>query len=391
MNDVTSTSSSMSHLVKTIDTISSRYLAETRQLDEAGHSQQRWRRRGEDSPSSVLALEGAFQDWLRDSISSRAAAYVVKSSAGQLGRRYTLIPYAMLLRRDVTSSPTHGVYIALLFDEHCQRLWITLNQGISQFRDRFGSSGSFEALRQGASLLAELMSAPDGFDRGPVDLAASYPYGQAYEVGAVYGRCFELERFDESQARTFAVALGSLLDLYETMPLELARDPSVAGVVGAAADDEQMFQKMANQRSSAASSIEIQDVIKPPPKRLMLSSRAVFQRNPSVAATALHLAGHCCEADCGSSPFVASATGLPYVEAHHLIPLSQQGSFPDASLDVPANVVALCAGCHAKIHLAMRTAREPLLESLHAKRSERLRRSGIECSVLQLKRMYRRH
>lgn len=389
MNDVTGTG--MSHLVTTLNTISSRYLADTRQLDETGLSQQRWRRRGEDTPSSVLALESTFQNWLRDSISSRAAAYVVKSSAGQLGRRYTLVPYAMILRRDVTSSPTHGVYIALLFDEHCRHLWITLNQGISQFRDRVGPSRSFEALRQGASLLAELMSAPDGFDRGPVDLAARYPYGQAYEVGAVYGLCFELERFDESRARTFAEALSNLLGLYETMPLKLARDPSLAGAVGAAADDERVFQEMVNQKSSTVPSIEIQDVIKPPPKRLMLDSRFVYQRNPSVAATALHLAGHRCEADCGTSPFVSSATGLPYVEAHHLIPLSQQEGFPDASLDVPANVVALCAGCHAKIHLAVKTAREPLLDALHAKRSERLRRSGIECSSLQLKRMYRRH
>lgn len=391
MNGVADTSTGISQLVRTLTTISSRYLADTRQLDETGVSQQRWRRRGEHTPFSVLALESAFQEWLRDSISSRAAAYVVKSSAGQPGRRYALIPYAMLLRRDVTSSPTHGVYIALLFDEHCRRLWITLNQGISQFRDRFGPSRSFEALRQGSSLLAELMSAPDGFDQGPVDLAASYPYGQAYEVGAVYGRCFELERFDESKARTFAEALHDLLALYETMPLKLARDPSIASAMGAAADEERIFQEMANQKSSAASSAEVQDMIKPPPERSILGSRVVYQRDPSVAATALHLAGHCCEAGCGTSPFVASATGLPYVEAHHLIPLSRQGSFPDASLDVPANVVALCAGCHAKIHLAVKAAREPLLDALHAKRSERLRRSGIECSLPLLKRMYRRH
>lgn len=387
MNDVTSTS----QLVRTLNTISSRYLTDTRQLDETGLSQQRWRRRGEETPRSVLALERTFQDWLRDSISSRAAAYVVKSSAGQLGRRYTLIPYAMLLRRDVTSSPTQGVYIALLFDEHCRRLWVTLNQGVSQFRDRFGPSRSFEALRQGSSLLAKLMSAPDGFAQGPIDLAARYPYGQAYEVGAIYGRCFELERFDESQARTFTEALDDLLALYEIMPLELARDPSFTGVVGAAADEERIFQEMANQKSSAVPSAEVQDVPKLPPKRLVLGTRVVYQRDPAVAATALHFAGHCCEAGCGTSPFVASATGLPYVEAHHLIPLSQQGSFPDASLDVPANVVALCAGCHARIHLAVKTTREPLLDALHAKRSERLRHSGIECSLTLLKRMYRQH
>lgn len=100
MNDVTETSTSMSHLVKALKTISGQYLADTRELEETGASQQRWRRRGEDTPSSVLALESTFHEWLRGSISSRAVAYVVKSSAGQPSRRYTLIPYVMLLRQD---------------------------------------------------------------------------------------------------------------------------------------------------------------------------------------------------------------------------------------------------------------------------------------------------
>jgi hypothetical protein len=152
-------------LTEVLASVRNGYVADTRERDGAGAVRQKWRRRNEPVPSSVEALERDFHAWLQELIASRSVQYRVKASAGQPERRYTLIPYAMLLRRDITSSPTHGVYIALLFDESCQSLWVTLNQGISQFRDHFGIRRSFAALRQAAGLLADMLPAPAGFSR----------------------------------------------------------------------------------------------------------------------------------------------------------------------------------------------------------------------------------
>ena len=176
--------------------VRSGYVAQTRERDDFGVVRQKWRRRSEDVPTSVLAIERDLHAWLLELTSTRTVKYVIKASAGQPDRRYTLLPYAMLLRRDVTSSPTHGVYIALLFDESCQKLWGTLNQGITQFRDHFGVRRSFTALRQAAGLLSGLLPAPVGFSSGGAMLNASNRYGQAYEVGALYSWAFDLNKFD---------------------------------------------------------------------------------------------------------------------------------------------------------------------------------------------------
>jgi 5-methylcytosine-specific restriction enzyme A len=377
-------------LVNALAEVRGSYVSQTRELDTDGFVRQKWRRRGETTPSSVQALERDFQAWLRELTSSRAVQYVVKASAGQPDRRYTLIPYAMLLRRDVTSSPTHGVYIALLFDESCQKLWVTLNQGISQFRDHFGIRRSFAALRQASGLLAGLLPAPVGFSSGGAMLNASNPYGQAYEVGAIYGREFDLSAFDNETAATFAAAITELLRFYEAMPLAMARDPSFAGNLRDAEDDEKHFQDLVNNKAAVKGGALPPDAPKAPPKRKGASTSSAYQRDPAVGASALRAAQHRCEAGCTIEPFVANATGLPYVEAHHLVPLSQQDGFLEASLDVPANVVALCATCHAKIHLAIKATREPLISALHAKRVERLRKCGIECDLPRLKKMYQR-
>ena len=376
-------------LVDALAAVCNSYVGQTRERDTSGVVRQKWRRRDESIPSSVLALERDFHVWLRELTSSRDVQYVVKSSAGQFDRRYTLIPYAMLLRRDVTSSPTHGVYIALLFDESCQKLWVTLNQGISQFRDHFGIRRSFAALRQAADLLAGLLPAPEGFSSGSAMLNASNPYGQAYEVGAIFSQEFDLHTFDSGTAPTFTAAVTELLRFYEAMPLAMARDPSLAGNLRDAEDDEKHFQALANNKAASKAGAPLPDAPKVPPKRRNVVS-SPYQRDPTVAAAALREAQHHCEADCNTELFVASATGLPYVEAHHLVPLSQQNAFSKASLDVPANVVALCATCHAKIHLAVKAVRDPLIATLHAKRTDRLSKCDIECDLPQLLRMYRR-
>ena len=367
------------------------YVAETRERDGAGAVRQKWRRRNEPLPSSVEALEGDFHAWLQQLIASRSVQYWVKASAGQPERRYTLIPYAMLLRRDITSSPTHGVYIALLFDESCQSLWVTLNQGVSQFRDHFGIRRSFAALRQAAGLLADMLPAPTGFSRGGAMLNASNPYGQAYEVGAIFSREFDLKTFDHETAATFSEALTELLGFYEAMPLAMARDPSLAGNLRDSEDDEKHFQDLVNSKAASKGAVPLPDVRKVPPKRKGAVVSTAYHRDPSVAAVALRSAQHRCEAECTTEPFIANATGLPYVEAHHLVPLSQQSAFAEASLDVPANVIALCATCHAKIHLGVKAVREPLIAALLSNRSERLRKCGIDCGLPQLKKMYQRH
>lgn len=72
-------------------------------------------------------------------------------------------------------------------------------------------------------------------------------------------------------------------------------------------------------------------------------SVTLYKRYPLVVAETLRVANGYCEL-CGvKSPF-KTKSGRDYLEVHHVIPLSKQGS------DTVANTVALCPNCHRMLH-----------------------------------------
>lgn len=68
-----------------------------------------------------------------------------------------------------------------------------------------------------------------------------------------------------------------------------------------------------------------------------------YVRDPAVKAWVLQAAKGHCEGCDGSAPFIGM-DGLPYLEVHHVMPLSSHGS------DKTTNAVALCPNCHRRCH-----------------------------------------
>ncbi len=83
-----------------------------------------------------------------------------------------------------------------------------------------------------------------------------------------------------------------------------------------------------------------------------------YTRDPAVRAYVLHEAKGRCEY-CGQLGFL-KPNGEPYLEAHHLLALSENGP------DTPENVVALCATHHREAHYGLE--REKLEAAIIAKR-----------------------
>lgn len=74
-----------------------------------------------------------------------------------------------------------------------------------------------------------------------------------------------------------------------------------------------------------------------------------FPRNPKNAIQALVNADFKCELNNSHISFPRQKDGRPYMEAHHLIPMSQSDSFKN-SIDITANIICLCSNCHNQIH-----------------------------------------
>ena len=73
----------------------------------------------------------------------------------------------------------------------------------------------------------------------------------------------------------------------------------------------------------------------------------VFKRNPDVIVEVLNLADGVCESCHQKAPFNRVSDGSPYLEVHHIIPLSENGE------DTVSNAEALCPNCHRKKHFGL--------------------------------------
>lgn len=76
----------------------------------------------------------------------------------------------------------------------------------------------------------------------------------------------------------------------------------------------------------------------------------VYARDPAIAVRRFKAAGYCCEVKKTHRLFESRATGRPFVEAHHLVPVSLGKRFPQINLDQLENIFALCPWCHRAIH-----------------------------------------
>lgn len=75
----------------------------------------------------------------------------------------------------------------------------------------------------------------------------------------------------------------------------------------------------------------------------VMTTMMTYVRDPAVKAWVLQVACGNCEG-CGNPAPFKGADGLPYLEVHHVMPLSSHGS------DKTTNAVALCPNCHRRCH-----------------------------------------
>lgn len=121
------------------------------------------------------------------------------------------------------------------------------------------------------------------------------------------------------------------------------------------------------------------------PSQKQISEISKFKRNIKIAREAITVAKYQCEINKDHETFL-TRNSHPYMEAHHLIPLSMQDKF-DYSLDVAANIICLCPTCHRMIHYSSNS--KILIKKLYEDRKENLKLSGIEISLNDLMNIYK--
>lgn len=110
-----------------------------------------------------------------------------------------------------------------------------------------------------------------------------------------------------------------------------------------------------------------------------------MNRNPAISKSTLEKANYKCEANSEHTSFISRLTKRSYMEAHHLIPMSEQDKFEN-NLDVLGNLVCLCPNCHKLLHHGKE--KNKIIEKLYYERVESLKSYGIYISLEDLKKIY---
>ena len=132
-----------------------------------------------------------------------------------------------------------------------------------------------------------------------------------------------------------------------------------------------------------------QEIINRPssPKAQKATSSLKYPRCAKTAKECMGRAEFICELDSSHVTFASKATGQPYIEGHHLVPLAFQDKFKN-SLDVHANIVILCPNCHRAIHHAGMDVCAGMLHQLYEARKIELEQSGIKIEYDELVEFY---
>jgi 5-methylcytosine-specific restriction enzyme A len=303
--------------------------------------------------------------------------YFVKGSIGE--GNMTEHPWICFLDPDVSQKSVRiGFYVSLLTKKDMQGFYLSLNQGWTQYKEKYGTKlGKEEILKNSVKARKLLRSAPD-FDTEVLDLAATGELGKGYERGNIYSKYYDVKN------------LPSDKELLDNIIILIGVHRELKGIVGnnilniGLQSSESNFQKEV-QESKTISMPE--GPIKKPNKSQKTNS-STYARDPEIGKIRLQNSNYKCELDSTHLTFTSKSTSKPFLEVHHLVPMEMQDNY-EYSLDVPENIIALCPNCHRKIHHSTEIEKQPLLDKLYKERANGLKARGIKLTLAELNTIYK--
>ncbi|WP_165590424.1 MrcB family domain-containing protein [Bordetella pseudohinzii] len=292
----------------------------------------------------------------------RQVEYLVEGSIGN--GNVARVPWVAIFRREITVSAQRGFYIVLLFAEDMSCCYLSLNQGFTEYSQQFSDKTAHQKIGWVSAQAGKHLLQEEETIHGRIDLRATGALGKGYEAAAIKSYVYFPDRLPDPEVvrRQFQKLLSDYDVLYRSF------GPSLSSL---ATQSEGQFQEAVIEKAAKPRTMEFVEPpggLHKPPKRSVASTEK-YVRNPEVAAAALMRANFRCEVNAAHITFLTRKQ--PYVEAHHLIPFSRQDDY-EYSLDVVANLVALCPTCHRQLHYGRARDKRPVLMALLQRRHARL-------------------
>ena len=271
-----------------------------------------------------------FKNAVSDCVGETAIRYIIKASAGS--GKWTTSPWAAILDPIVTSSAEGGYYPVFLFSKDFSTVSLVMGQGTSDVRKEFGARVN-QILSMRAELLRQRVPefSQGRFHTGPFDIQTASGAGGDWGITSAWGISYPLNNLPSDDV--IASDIGEMLKLYHLATARGGFD-LIESDDGELADPE----KGKDERDLDGE------------RRERLHNKIERLRNRKLIKKAKAFHGEICKG-CGLDFLTAyGPDGKGYVEAHHLVPLSELAEDAPVSLDPRTDFTVLCANCHRMIH-----------------------------------------
>ena len=149
-------------------------------------------------------------------------SYIIKGSAGQ--GTWAKIPWIVIMDHEITENPKNGYYIAYLFKENMEGVYLTLMQGVENVKNEYGKDAS-KILRDCASKIRAQIECEDCLKEISLTEDAGHPYEDAIIYATYYPRddlpendrlVSDLKKFSKIYKELKSLPIGSFYDFIES-------------------------------------------------------------------------------------------------------------------------------------------------------------------------------
>jgi 5-methylcytosine-specific restriction protein A len=343
----------------------------------------------------IKVITKELPDAIGNSIDIDLERFYIKGSGGN--GQPAEVPWISIFLRDITTTATKGLYLVFLIKADLTGMYLSLNQGFTYFKDKYGTKDGKLKIRKAAKEVRNILNTLPDDSLFDIDLKCVNSLGKGYEAGNIAAKYYSLDNLSSdveiiNDIRNYITAYEELRGIIGFRTVDQFYDFLLLKEDGYDISDEEEIDAVNEALASYEVHKECSAEFKGEKKEkkdsiLDNKGKKVFPRDAKVAANALEIAGYKCEIDENHVSFTRRANGENYTESHHLIPLSYQDDF-EYGLDVEENIVSLCSNCHNCIHYGVDEERVSLLDMLYEERKEHLDRVGLKISLEDLKNYY---
>lgn len=328
------------------------------------------------SLSSASVISKELPELFHDKAGIPRSKYKIQGSIGQ--GNPAEIPWICVFDLDITKSAQEGFYIVYLFRSDMSGVYLSLNQGWTQYEREYGTKEGRLEIKKNANYSKKLLKGDQGFSYAPINLKATKSLGKGYELGNICSVYYDSK--DIPQEEDLINDLRNLIGVYRELKGFVGSD--ILDIKGQLHED--VFQEEIQKGKRKQLQV---GAIKRKEKK-QSSSSISWVRDANIAFTSLDNAKFQCENDTNHQTFISARTGNQFVEAHHLIPMEYQGDFL-ISIDVPENIISLCPNCHRAFHNSVVSNQENLIFKFYKRRSFLLKQRGIEITKQEILEYYK--